>query len=112
MTRSLFERLDKNSLQSGILLQQSAMFVNPFRFDGTALNDSNRMDAGRFGKLFGQLRAASTAQPVLPDPAVYLDLLRRNMPLARTATFSPCCAIVKSAGTVPARRLPISAPTT
>lgn len=44
MTRSFFERLDKSTLHSGILLQQSAMFVNPFRFDGTALNDSNQMD--------------------------------------------------------------------
>ncbi|GAB4499085.1 MAG: hypothetical protein OHK0019_35600 [Saprospiraceae bacterium] len=74
MTRSLFERLDKNSLQSGILLQQSAMFVNPFRFDGTVLNDSNQMDASRFGKLFGQLRAASVGQPALPDPVVNFKL--------------------------------------
>lgn len=78
MTRSLFEQLDKSTLQSGILLQQSALFVNPFRFDGTALNDSNRMDASRFGKLYGQLRAASVGQPVLPDPAVYLNPLRQQ----------------------------------
>lgn len=50
-TRSFFEQLDKSTLQSGILLQQSAMWVNPFRFDGTVLNDSNQMDASRFGIL-------------------------------------------------------------
>lgn len=75
MTSSMFERLDKNALRSGILLQQSAMFVNPFRYDGI-VSDSNKMDASRFGKLFGQLRAASTTKSTLPDPAVYLDPLR------------------------------------
>ena len=84
MTRSLFERLDKSTLQSGILLQQSAMFVNPFRFDGTALNDSNQMDASRFGKLYGQLRAASVGQPVLPDPVVYIDRKKTPIPLGQT----------------------------
>jgi hypothetical protein len=88
MTRSLFERLDKSSLHSGILLQQSAIFINPFRFDGTALNDSNQMDAGRFGKLFGQLRAASVGQPVLPDPGVYLDELRRRQEGADTVLLA------------------------
>lgn len=78
MTRVFFERLDKSELNSGVLLQQSAMFVNPFRFDGLALHDSNKIDASRFGKLYGQLRAASTGQPVLPDPAIYLDALRRR----------------------------------
>ena len=78
MTRSLFDRLDKSGLHSGILLQQSAVFVNPFRFDGSALTDSNRMDASRFGKLFGQLRAASVNRPVLPDPAIYLDEIRQQ----------------------------------
>jgi|GEM_PF-3638956 len=78
MTRSLFERLDKSSLQSGILLQQSALFVNPFRFDGAVLNDSNQMDASRFGKLYGQLRTASTGQSILPDPDIYLNELRKR----------------------------------
>ncbi|HND88638.1 MAG TPA: hypothetical protein PK971_09925 [Saprospiraceae bacterium] len=51
MTRSLFERLDKSTLQSGILLQQSPMFVNPFCYDGTALHDSNAVTASAFGGL-------------------------------------------------------------
>ena len=77
MTRSIFERLDKRELQTGILLQQSAVFVNPFNYDGETLTDSNFMDASSFGKLYGQFRVASTGKPVLPDPGIYLDDLRR-----------------------------------
>lgn len=77
MTRSIFERLEKRDLKSGILLQQAAVFVNPFRYDGTALNDANCMDANNFGKLFGQFRVASTGKSVLPEPEIYMSDLRR-----------------------------------
>ena len=58
MTRSTFERLDKRELQTGILLQQAAVFVSPFKYDGKTLTDSNFMDASNFGKLYGQFKLA------------------------------------------------------
>jgi hypothetical protein len=77
MTKDIVAPLDKTEITTGILLQQAPFFVQPALFDGTMLNDQNIMDAGRFGKLFGQLRAASLEKPVLPEPTVYTDVLKR-----------------------------------
>ena len=77
LTRGILSDLDKSSLQTGILLQQAPMWVNPFRYDGTALHDSNAVSASTFGRLFGQLRAAAVGQSVLPPASIYLDDVAR-----------------------------------
>jgi hypothetical protein len=65
ITSDLVEQLDKSTLKSGILLQKAPMFVNPFRYDGTTLSDSNTMDASTFGRLYGQLRVASVLMSII-----------------------------------------------
>jgi hypothetical protein len=41
LTRNIVSELDKSSLQTGILLQQAPIWVNPFRYGGEVLHDSN-----------------------------------------------------------------------
>jgi Secretion system C-terminal sorting domain len=77
LTKGMLSELDKSSLKTGILLQQAPMWVNPFRYDGQAMHDSNYVNPGTFGRLYSQLRAASVSTPVLPKSTVYLDELAR-----------------------------------
>lgn len=77
ITKAIVEPLDKTGIHSGILLQQAPMFVHPILFDGERLDSNNIMNASDFGKLFGQLRTSSVQKPVLPEPTIYLEDLKR-----------------------------------
>lgn len=75
--RHIYEPLDKSAVQSGILINQTPVFLWPGRYDGHRLTDSLRLDLDAFGLLYGQFRGASVGRSYLPDPVIYLDRARK-----------------------------------
>jgi Secretion system C-terminal sorting domain len=71
--QNMFAPLDKRDIQSGILIQQTPVFISPSRYDGRNTADSMRLSLDRFGMLYGQFRNATvSSSPILPAPEVFL----------------------------------------
>jgi len=77
--KDLFAPLDKSQVQSGILLQQAPAFVHPAIYDGIHTNDSSAANIHNWSLLYAQLRNASTGNPFLPNPNVYLNTCLKQL---------------------------------
>jgi pimeloyl-ACP methyl ester carboxylesterase len=71
--REQYGQLDKNALQTGMLINRSPVFISPDHYNGHNTADSMALSLDQFGILYGQFRGAATQPDDLPDPKVYLD---------------------------------------
>ena len=76
--RASFAALDQSQISSGILIQQTPIFLSPVPYDGQNTADSARLSLDEFGVLFGQFRGAACGTSFLPEPSVYLDRIRKR----------------------------------
>lgn len=68
-----YEPLDKSEVESGILIQQSPIFIWPGIYDGVHVHDTLALNLSKWGWLYGQFIAASVSTSYLPDPAIYVQ---------------------------------------
>ncbi|MFN0215951.1 MAG: hypothetical protein ACKVT2_16955, partial [Saprospiraceae bacterium] len=76
--RATFAALDQSQISSGILMQQTPIFLSPVPYDGQNTADSLRLSLDQFGVLYGQFRGAACGTSFLPEPSVYLDRVRKR----------------------------------
>jgi|GEM_PF-3488495 len=60
-----YEQLDKNALETGILIHQSPVFIWPGRYDGRNTADSMRVMLDQFGILYGKFLGAANQPEAL-----------------------------------------------
>lgn len=70
---NMFTPLDKTEIQSGILIEQTPVFIWPGHYNGQNTADSMRLSLDHFGMLYGQFRnAIVNNSETLPEPTVFL----------------------------------------
>jgi hypothetical protein len=73
--KNIYAPLNKNALQSGILIHQTPVLLWPGQYDGQNVADSMALSLDRFGILYGQFRGAAEGT-VLPPPSAYMERVK------------------------------------
>lgn len=64
--------LDKSYTQTGLLIHQAPIFMNPEIYNGVNVADTVKGNLTNWGLMYAQLLCASTSTPFLPDSKVYM----------------------------------------